>query len=164
MYQLRQTQQIDAPLEEVFAFFADPANLAKITPPWLRFRIHGESPAALSEGSRIEYRIRWAIFRLRWVTRITRWQPGRGFQDVQEKGPYKTWIHSHRFSRRGNASVVDDEVEYALPLGPLGRLAHALRVRRQLEEIFAYRRRAVEEIFGAPRSGEPSAHPPGLSP
>lgn len=147
MYSLRQTQQIDAPLEEVFAFFSDPANLAKLTPPWLRFRIHGSRPAALFEGSRIEYRIRWAIFRLRWVTRITRWQPGREFQDVQEEGPYKTWVHTHRFSRRGSAVEMDDQVEYELPFGFLGRLAHALRVRRQLEEIFAYRRRIVAELF-----------------
>ncbi len=148
MYSLDQTQQIEAPIEDVFAFFSDPGNLARITPSWLSFRIQGPAPQALGEGSRIEYRIRWGLFRLRWVTRITRWTPTSDFQDMQEKGPYRTWIHTHRFSRHGSAVIMEDHVDYALPFGPLGRLAHRLRVRAQLEEIFEYRRRAIEGIFG----------------
>lgn len=149
-HSLTQTQEVDASLDGVFAFFSDPANLARITPPWLSFRIHGQAPAALSEGSRIEYRIRWGPFRLRWVTRITRWVPQTEFQDVQEKGPYRSWVHTHRFTPTPRGVRVDDRVEYALPLGALGRILHRLLVRRQLEEIFAYRRGAVEEVFSRP--------------
>ncbi len=152
MHALDQAQEIDASLEEVFAFFSDPANLARITPPGLGFRIHGAAPAALGEGSRIEYRIRWLVFRLRWVTRITKWRVPSEFQDLQEKGPYADWVHTHRFSRRGDAVLMEDHVDYALPFGPLGRLVHRLAVRRQLEEIFAYRRRAIEEIFPPSRA------------
>ncbi len=148
MHSLDHAQTIEAPLEEVFAFFSDPRNLARITPPWLSFRIHGPAPNPIAEGSRIEYRIRWTVFRLRWVTRITRWRPPAEFEDVQEMGPYRTWIHTHRFTRRGAAVRMEDHVEYALPFGVLGRLVHRLRVRRQLEEIFAYRTRAIEQIFG----------------
>ena len=148
MYVLRRTQRIEAPGAAVFAFFSDPANLAKITPPWLRFRLHGTPSGPLSEGSRIEYRIRWTIFTLRWVTRITRWQPISEFQDIQESGPYRRWIHTHRFRPEENAVIMEDEVEYALPLGPLGRIAHALLVRRQIEEIFAYRRKSIKALFG----------------
>ncbi len=148
MYSLVQTQQIDAHPEAVFAFFSNPANLARITPPWLSFRIHGEPPRELGEGSRIEYRIRWMSLRLRWVTRITRWRTGVEFQDTQETGPYATWIHTHRFSRSGSGVWMKDRVDYALPLGILGRIAHALAVRRQLERIFEFRRKAVAEIFG----------------
>ncbi len=147
MHALDQAQEIDASIEDVFAFFSDPSNLARITPPALRFRIHGAPAAALGEGSRIEYRIRWLIFRLRWVTRITKWRAPHEFQDVQEKGPYAAWVHTHRFSRRGDMILMEDHVDYALPLGVLGRLVHRLAVRRQLEEIFAYRRRAIDEIF-----------------
>jgi hypothetical protein len=82
------------------------------------------------------------------VTRITRWQPPSEFQDLQEKGPYKTWIHTHRFTEDGAGVTIHDRIEYALPFGPLGRLAHRLRVRRQLEEIFEFRQKAIEEIFG----------------
>ncbi len=147
MHVLEQVQEIDASPEAVFAFFSDPGNLARITPPWLRFRIHGAPPSALGEGSRIEYRIRWLIFRLRWVTRITRWRAPVEFQDVQEKGPYAAWVHTHRFAHRDGRVRMEDRVEYALPFGPLGRLVHRLGVRRQLEGIFSYRRRAIEEIF-----------------
>lgn len=153
MHVLEQTQEIHASPEAVFAFFSDPANLARITPPWLRFRIHGVPPAALGEGSRIEYRIRWLIFRLRWVTRITRWRAPIEFEDVQEKGPYARWVHTHRFTARDGSVRMEDRVEYALPFGALGRLVHRLRVHRQLEEIFAYRRRAIEQIFPPAAAG-----------
>jgi hypothetical protein len=146
---LEREQRLAAPLSEVFAFFSDPRNLARITPPWLRFRVHGEAPASLSAGSRIEYRIRWTVFILRWVTRVTRWNPPIEFQDLQEKGPYKTWIHTHRFSEDASGVTIRDRVEYALPFGRLGRLVHRLRVRRQLEEIFEYRQKTISEIFVA---------------
>lgn len=150
---LDQTQEIAAPLEDVFAFFSNPANLSRITPPWLAFRMHGVPPATLGEGVRLEYRIRWAVFTLRWVTRITRWQAPHEFEDIQEKGPYARWVHTHRFSERDGRVVMQDHVDYELPFGILGRLVHRLRVRRQLEGIFAYRRRAIDEIFPpAPRS------------
>jgi ligand-binding SRPBCC domain-containing protein len=143
----------------VFAFFSDPGNLARITPPWLRFRVVARSPGRLEAGSRLEYRIRWTVLRLRWVTRITRWIPPREFQDLQEKGPYKVWVHTHRFTEGGGTVTIHDRVEYELPLGPLGRLAHRLRVRRQLEEIFDYRRRAIEEIFGETGDGRSLRRP-----
>ena len=149
---LAQTQEIAAPLPEVFAFFSNPANLSRITPPWLSFRMHGTPPATLGEGARLEYRIRWSAFTLRWVTRITRWRAPHEFEDVQEQGPYAKWIHTHRFTERDGRVVMQDHVEYELPFGVLGRLAHRLRIRRQLEEIFAYRRRAIAEIFASLRA------------
>lgn len=148
MYVLERSQRISAPLSDVFAFFSDPGNLARLTPPGLRFRIVGAAPGEMAAGARFDYRIRWTLFRLRWVTRITRWEPPRQFQDVQEKGPYKTWVHTHSFTGGSDGVTMHDRVEYALPFGPLGRLVHRLAVRRQLEQIFDYRRRAIEEIFG----------------
>ena len=147
MYSLDRTQRIAAPIADVFAFFSNPANLARITPPWLAFRIHGPAPMELSEGARLEYRIQWTAFTIPWVTRITRWRPPVEFVDIQEKGPYAAWIHTHRFSSQDGDTVMTDQVDYALPFGPLGRLVHRLRVRRQLEGIFDYRRRVIDEIF-----------------
>ena len=69
------------------------------------------------------------------------------FEDVQEEGPYRVWIHTHRFEDVGKRVTMHDRVEYALPLGPMGRLVHRLAVRRQLETIFDFRRQAIEEIF-----------------
>ena len=154
MPSLDQTQEIAAPLTEVFAFFSNPANLARITPPWLRFRIHGAAPAAIEEGARLEYRIRWTVFTIRWVTRITNWRPPQEFEDIQEKGPYAKWVHTHRFAEKNGRVIMEDHVDYALPFGVLGRLVHRLRVRRQLEEIFEYRRRSIAEIF-PPSSAAP---------
>ena len=150
MHSLDRTHRIQARLEEVFAFFSDAGNLGSITPPGLAFRIHGAPPGPMQEGCRIEYRIRWTVFTLRWVTRIARWQPPTEFQDIEEKGPYKTWIHTHRFRVQGREVEMHDHVDYELPLGVLGRIAHGLLVRRQLEAIFDYRNRAIDEIFAAP--------------
>jgi ligand-binding SRPBCC domain-containing protein len=147
---LERSQTIPAPLDRVWEFFSDPANLAKLTPPGLRFRIVAPPAGQMRAGSHIEYRIRWLVFRLRWMTRITAWEPRRMFADVQEAGPYRTWTHSHVFEAMGAAGVrMRDRVEYTLPFGPLGRLVHAALVRRQLERIFDFRERAIREIFGA---------------
>jgi ligand-binding SRPBCC domain-containing protein len=156
LYSLDRSQEIPAPLDEVFAFFSNPGNLSRITPTWLRFRIVGEPPRELSEGSRLEYRIRWTLLTLKWVTRIVRWVPGVEFQDVQERGPYRTWMHTHRFAQRGRVVLMQDHVDYELPFGVLGRLAHGLRVRRQLEAIFDYRRRVIQELFPPPSPARPS--------
>jgi uncharacterized protein YbjT (DUF2867 family)/ligand-binding SRPBCC domain-containing protein len=144
---LERAQRIPAPRHEVFEFFSDPANLARLTPEGLRFRIFGVPPVRLETGSRLEYRIRWSLLRLRWVTRITRWVPESEFEDVQEEGPYRTWIHTHRFEDEGDRAVMKDRVEYELPFGALGRLVQRVLVRRQLEAIFDFRRRAIEESF-----------------
>lgn len=144
---LERSQRVAAPIDRVWGFFSNPANLARITPPSLRFEVHGPPPTRLERGTRIEYRIRWLFLRLAWLTRITRWNPPIEFEDVQERGPYRRWIHMHRFEPDGDRVVMHDRVEYELPLGPIGRFVHRLLVRRQLETIFDYRRRAIEEIF-----------------
>lgn len=147
---LEREQEVRATAREVFAFFSDPANLARLTPPGMRFRMVGPPSGELRAGSRLEYRIQWTFLRLRWVTRITRWAPEFEFEDVQEEGPYRFWIHTHRFEPHTRGTLMRDRVKYELPLGPLGLLAHRLLVRRQLEAIFDFRRRAIEEIFPGP--------------
>jgi ligand-binding SRPBCC domain-containing protein len=139
-----------ARIADVFAFFSDPRNLARITPPWLSFRIVGDVPPRLEAGSRLEYRIRWTFWSLRWVTRITRWDPPHEFEDVQERGPYARWEHTHRFREVEGGVEMEDRVAYRLPFGPLGALVHRLRVRQQLEGIFDFRRREIERLFAGP--------------
>jgi ligand-binding SRPBCC domain-containing protein len=143
LHRRERTRRGARPLDEVFAFFADASNLEAITPPFLRFRILTPVPVAMAPGARIEYAL--SLFRvpLRWTTRITVWEPGVRFVDEQESGPYAVWRHTHLFERDGGATVVRDVVEYALPFGPVGRLARALFVARTLERIFDYRREAI---------------------
>jgi ligand-binding SRPBCC domain-containing protein len=139
---------VPRPLNDVFGFFAEAGNLELITPPWLGFSLVSPGSAEMSEGTLIEYRLRLHHVPLRWVSRISLWEPGRAFVDVQLKGPYRLWHHRHDFQRAGDATVVHDHVRYALPLGPLGELAHAAFVHRDLERIFDFRRAAVARLLG----------------
>jgi ligand-binding SRPBCC domain-containing protein len=133
------------PRAEVFAFFAEPANLALITPPWLRFRLL-TPPTTLAAFAVLDYRIAWLGVPLRWRTLIREWDPPARFVDVQVRGPYSRWEHRHLFLEEGGGTWVEDRVTYCLPLGPLGRAVHALMVERQLAAIWAYRRRRLGEL------------------
>ncbi len=133
------------PRPEVFAFFADPGNLARITPPWLGFRLLTPAPA-MAAFTVLDYRIRWLGVPLRWRTLIREWDPPARFLDVQVRGPYDRWEHRHLFLEERGGTWVEDRVTYRLPLGPLGRAVHALMVRRQLDGIWAYRRQRIGEL------------------
>jgi ligand-binding SRPBCC domain-containing protein len=153
-YVLERRQVVTAPLAAVFPFFAEPGNLARITPPWLAFRMVDPEGVTMRTGASIEYRIRPLLVPQRWVSEITEYDPPHGFVDEQRAGPYRSWRHEHRFRETADGTEISDRIEYALPLGPFGRLGHALFVRRQLESIFDYRGRVVRELFDAtPRSG-----------
>lgn len=148
MHRLERTQRIAWPLAEVFAFFSDAANLEAITPGFLRFRIITPLPIEMRPGARIDYSLSLFGVRLRWRTRITVWEPGVRFVDEQESGPYALWRHTHSFAPDGNATIMRDTVEYALPLGPLGSLAHLLFVRRTVGAIFDHRARVIDRLLG----------------
>ncbi len=146
-YVLERTQTIPAPVEEVFSFFSDAANLETITPAFLRFRILTPLPVAMREGARIEYALSLFGVPFRWRTRITRWEPGACFVDEQESGPYVLWRHTHAFEAGAGSTTMHDRVEYALPLGPVGGAVRAVFVKGALDRIFDYRRDAIARIF-----------------
>ena len=147
-HRLERTLQVTRPRGEVFAFFADAANLEEITPAFLRFRILTPKPIDMRVGTRIEYALSLFGFPLRWVTRISDWQPGVLFVDEQEWGPYALWRHTHEFEAQGGSTIVRDLVEYAEPFGPLGQAAHVLFVERALDRIFDFRRDAIQRLLG----------------
>jgi ligand-binding SRPBCC domain-containing protein len=143
LHVLTTSMSVPLPRERVFAFFADAANLQRITPPEVHFKIVTPQPTLMQEGALIEYRLRLCGVPLRWQARIVRWQPPEGFVDEQLRGPYRLWEHTHRFREDGGgATVVEDVVRYRLPLAPFGEVSHPL-VRLQLERIFRFRRSAV---------------------
>lgn len=144
---LERSQLVPRPLPCVFAFFQDPANLARITPPRLAFRTVSDAPRRIDRGAFIRYRIRWLGIPLGWTTRIVEFEQNARFVDEQVRGPYARWVHEHRFEPRGACTLVRDRVAYELPLGWIGRLVHRLIVRRQLERIFDYRARRIQELF-----------------
>ncbi len=147
---LERTQVVPLPRAQVFAFFAEARNLEAITPEFLHFEILPPVPVSLDVGSRIDYRRSLFGIPFHWRTRIAAWQPGVRFVDVQEKGPYALWHHTHTFADCEGGTRVTDRVEYRLPLGPLGEVAHPLMVRRTLERIFDHRRERVAALLGAP--------------
>ncbi len=136
------------PLPETFKVFEDPYNLAKITPPWLNFRVTSKDRVEMRKGAEIQYLIRWFRLPVRWKTIITEYDPPHKFVDEQERGPYTFWRHHHTFEDTAEGTKVKDRVEYRLPFGLMGRLVHGIVVRRQLLAIFRYRQRELAKMFG----------------
>lgn len=150
---------VPAPLDQVFAFFENPYNLANITPPWLNFRILTPD-LRMALHAEIDYEFRWMHIPLRWRTIITAYDPPHLFRDEALSSPYAYWRHTHTFHETLAGTMVSDRVEYALPLGPLGRFVHKLAVCRQLTEIFTYRQNAIARLLS---QGAVELHPPSIS-
>jgi ligand-binding SRPBCC domain-containing protein len=149
VYNLKRIQQLPISMEEAWEFFSSPRNLGKITPPHMGFDIlylSGEGP--MYPGQIIRYQISVLPgIKVHWVTEITHVAEPRFFVDEQRFGPYALWHHQHHFREIAGGIEMVDEVNYAIPWGILGRIAHALFVERQVNAIFDYRFRVLEEIF-----------------
>jgi ligand-binding SRPBCC domain-containing protein len=135
-------------LEEVFAVFEDPYNLAKITPASLSFQVTSKERVVMKKGAEIDYKISWLGFPMHWKTKIVGYQPPHYFVDEQAKGPYRFWRHRHTFESVSDGVKVGDHVDYVLPFGIFGRAAHGLTVRNQLLAIFNYRQEKLKGLLG----------------
>jgi hypothetical protein len=140
--QLERTQVVAAPLEEAWAFFADPRNLEAITPPWLRFRIV-DAPDRLERGSLLRYRLALFGVPIGWRTEITQWTPPRTFVDEQVAGPYRLWVHAHRLTAVGARTEVHDHVRWRSP-------GASWLVARCVDAIFDFRAERLRELLGRP--------------
>ena len=141
---LQRSVVVPGSLRKVFSFFADPANLEQLTPPWLGFTILQASTPTTQQGTTINYRLRIRGIPLRWQSIISNSNPPHSFVDEQVRGPYRSWHHTHNFVQLDNGVRVEDLVRYSVPGG---RLAHWLFIRRDLERIFDYRVAQLERIF-----------------
>lgn len=148
---LRREQWVPRAVDEVFAFFSDARNLEELTPPWLRFRILTPGEIRLAEGTELRYQLSLHGIPVRWKTEIRKWEPPWRFIDVQRKGPYQLWHHTHRFEAVDGGTLMRDVVRYRVPCGIIGRIANAIKVRSDVEKIFDYRYQRIGELF-----------PPGL--
>ena len=144
---LERQQIIKRPITEVFDFFADAANLERITPPELNFQITTAQPIDIKKGTLIDYQLKLRGIPIKWKTEITQWNPPFDFVDTALKSPYKQWIHLHTFEEgKNNETIMRDKVRYRLPFEPLGDLAHWY-VKKELKYIFDYRYKVIEETF-----------------
>jgi uncharacterized protein (TIGR01777 family) len=135
--------------ETVWPFFGDAQNLEAITPAFLGFNVLGQSTSEIGAGTLIDYKLRLAGVPLRWRTRIDTWDPPRRFVDLQERGPYRLWHHTHDFVPLAGGTLMRDTVRYRLPAGWLGSLAGGQAVAAAIERIFEYRSQKIDERFGA---------------
>jgi len=147
-YRLVHEQLVPRKLEEVFDFFSRAENLETLTPGFLHFKIVSVSPLPVQKGTLINYKLRVRGLPLRWTSEIREWNPPTQFVDFQTGDPYKFWHHTHRFIAEGNNTRIMDEVLYDLPFGPLGRLAHSVLVKSDVEKIFRYREMKIQALFG----------------
>jgi len=135
---------------EAFRFFSEPRNLERLTPAFLHFKFLSTPPDVMKPGDVIDYRIRLYGVPVHWRTRIEVVEAPNRFVDVQEKGPYALWRHSHSFRDLGGGETeMKDRVEYAMPLGVVGEIAYRLFVARSLAQIFEYREHKLAEIMGS---------------
>ena len=149
-------QDLPAPRGEVFPFFADPANLEALTPPWLGFEVLTPLPLPRGEGALFDYRVRVRGLSLRWRTLIETFVPGEKFVDRQIAGPYALWHHTHRFEDLppsgdlpGGGTRMTDQVRYRVGWGVIGRVVTALWVRQDIERIFEYRKQVLASKFSS---------------
>ena len=149
-YGLTTWQWLPRPREEVFRFFSDARNLQRITPGFLHFGLLTPAPIDMRRGAVIDYRLRLRGVPLRWRSEITSWEPPLHFSDIQVRGPYAEWVHTHRFEEEDGGTLVRDDVRYRL-WGPefATTMINRFLVAPDTKRIFEFRHRALEEIFHA---------------
>ena len=148
---LRREQRLEAPPAAVFPFFADARNLEAITPPLLRFRLLTPDPISMGVGTFLQYALRLRGVPVRWDTLIQEWEPPHRFVDVQVRGPYRLWHHTHELVALdgGSATLMRDTIRYAIGFGALGEIARRALVVRDLEAIFAFRAERVPAMMAS---------------
>ncbi len=152
-FQFKAELWLPRPLEEIFPFFGEARNLEVLTPPWLKFEVLTPAPVIMRVGTLIDYRIKIHGVPIRWRTEIVEWDPPHRFVDVQLRGPYTLWHHTHTFSERDGGTLCGDHVRYR-PRG--GALINWLFVRGDVARIFDFRRQRLLQLFGHAKNGKQS--------
>lgn len=149
IHQLYREQQLNCTIDEAWRFFSSANNLSKITPKEMNFIVRTKlSDDNIYKGMIIDYFVSPMLnIKMSWQTEITEVDFQKSFTDFQKKGPYKLWNHRHDFIENENGVLMKDTVDYELPLGFLGEIAHGLFVKKKLEHIFDYRTKVLEEMF-----------------
>ena len=150
IHNLTSVQRLNMSVEEAWGFFSSPLNLGKITPDNMKFKILSDlGDGKMYPGQMIKYHVTPFLgIRLYWVTEITHVEQGKFFVDEQRVGPYAMWHHQHHFKAIEGGVAMADILDYGMPLGPLGAIAHGLFVKKQVQGIFEHRKKVLAEMFG----------------
>lgn len=148
IYHFEQQQILPISREEAWEFFANPQNLAKLTPNWMGLTMEEEPPQKIYPGMLMTQKVRPLLgIPLTWLTEITHIEEGSYFIDEQRIGPYAFWQHEHRLRETIAGTVLIDRLHYALPFGFIGRLAHELTVKQKVAAVFRYRYEVLGKMF-----------------
>ena len=149
LYQIKTEQKLPISIEKAWDFFSNPKNLKDITPQEMSFEIISGADKSIYPGQIIQYNVS-PIFgiKLRWVTEITHVVQNKYFVDEQRFGPYSLWHHKHFFKKIKGGILMEDIVDYKIPLGWMGQLAHFVFVKNKLNKIFKYRENKLVKLFG----------------
>ncbi|MGQ8335715.1 SRPBCC family protein [Sunxiuqinia sp. A32] len=148
IYTLQTLQELPITIDEAWDFFSDPVNLERMTPSHMKFRITSKKPDNMYPGQIITYQVSpFKGYTTSWVTEITQVKEKEYFVDEQRFGPYKMWHHEHRFKKTDNGIIMSDKVSYKMSFGILGSLAHRVFVRKQLLNIFNFRKEILQKFW-----------------
>jgi len=155
-HSLSRKQVIPRALEDVFSFFEKPENLSVITPKNLGFNILTPKPIKMDRGTVIDYTINLFRIPVHWRTLITEYCPPYKFVDVQIKGPFILWHHTHIFREIDDGIEIIDQVQYVIPFGILGSTFHSMFIRKKLNHIFNFRKELIEKTFNSVHNDDSS--------
>lgn len=150
-YVLKAEQKIPISLDEAWDFFSSPVNLAKITPPGMGFLVTSDyaADAKVYTGMIITYKISPLLgIKMNWMTEITHVADKQYFVDEQRFGPYAMWHHQHHFKEIKGGVQMNDILHYAIPYGVIGQMVNSVYVGKEVSKIFAFREKAIEQMFG----------------
>ncbi len=149
MYRLYREQQLNCTIETAWKFFSSPHNLSEITPESMKFIVLSDvQDKPVFKGMEIDYKVSPLLgIPMKWKTVISQVEDYKSFTDFQKKGPYKYWNHFHEFIPNENGVLMKDTVDYELPMGILGKIAHQLFVKEKLKSIFDFRYRVLNDLF-----------------
>ena len=148
LHRIYRRQVIPMSISKAWEFFSNPENLSTITPPWLNLTVISDVPKNMHSGMIISYRITPVVCVPRlWISEITHVNMPTYFVDEQRLGPFRFWHHQHVFKEVGRSVEIQDIVNYAMPLGSIGEIVHAISVRKKVESIFNFRQKTLERIL-----------------
>ncbi|WP_299126310.1 SRPBCC family protein [uncultured Winogradskyella sp.] len=149
IYTLHKKQNLPISVEEAWEFLSSPKNLKTITPDYMGFSILSGADRPMFSGQIIQYIVTPVLgIKTKWVTEITHVKDKEYFVDEQRFGPYALWHHKHFIKAIDGGVEMEDIIDYKVPMGILGQLVHPILVKPKLEEIFSYRTKKLEELFG----------------